>query len=456
MPELYKNILSLLALLLLVLLNGFFVAAEFALVSLQKPRIDQLANTGNRAAKRVQAALSHLDTCFAGTQLGVTMASLALGSIGEPAMAHLLLPLFAMLLPHSVVGISAHAVAFAVGFALVTSLHIVLGELVPKSIAFQRADSAALRLIPVLSVYIAVFRPFIVVLNKTGNRVLKTLGLTPVAGHNAVHSVEELELLVHDSRAAGEINEQQERMVSGVFDFKDTIVRKLMTPRLDITAVDLHCSTEDLLHVVTQSGHSRLPVFDKTLDDIKGIIHVKDVLLDVADGSMDATLAELMRPPYFVPENKRATDLLAELRRKKSQMAVVIDEYGVVSGLVTIEDLLEQIVGDIMDEYDVEEIPLTPINETTWLADGALPLEELTEHLGVELTFEDNPPDTIGGLVFDLLGHQPAVGETVQTNRLQLRVEATDGRRVQKVRVVKLPPASDETESENAETGANS
>ena len=450
MSEPLKDSLTVLAVFALVGLNAFFVAAEFALASLSGAKIDQLASTGSRAAQRVQRAREHLDTCFAGTQLGVTMASLALGSIGEPAAARLLEPLFARILPSPVVGISANGLAIALGFALVTALHIVMGELVPKSVAFQKADGMALRLTPILNVYISVFRPFIFALNWMGNTILKRFGLTPVAGHNAVHSVEELEILVHSTTEAGALDQQQEQMVSGVFDFRDTVVRKVMTPRLDITAVALDCPTDELLRVVTHSGHSRLPVYDGSLDDIKGVIHVKDVLIDVADGSMDATIADLMRPPYFVPENKRASHLLAELRRRKSQMAVVLDEYGVVSGLVTIEDLLEEIVGDIQDEYDVEENPLTQIDATTWLADGGLTLDELEERLKLNIVSEEETqPDTIGGLVFELLGHQPSVGEIARYDGLELRVEATDGRRVQKVRLTQTPPAP-APETENA------
>ena len=446
-----KDGLTVLAVFTLVALNAFFVAVEFALASLNSAKIDQLASTGNRAAQRVQKARAQLDTCFAGTQLGVTMASLALGSIGEPAAARLLAPLLAKILPQPIIGISANGLAFALGFALVTALHIVMGELVPKSVAFQKADGMALRLVPVLNVYLSLFRPFIVILNGLGNGILRRFGMTPIAGHNAVHSVEELELLVHSTTQAGDLDPQQEQMVAGVFDFRDTIARKIMTPRLDITAVEVHCATDELLRVVTHSGHSRLPVYEGSLDDIKGVIHVKDVLIDVADGSMDASIAELMRPPYFVPETKRASHLLAELRRRKSQMAVVLDEYGVVSGLVTIEDLLEEIVGDIQDEYDVEENPLAQLSPTTWLADGGLTLDELEERLQLHVVSEEeNQPDTLGGLIFERLGHQPTVGETVAFDGLEMRVEATDGRRVQKALITLTAPRPGESTNETA------
>ena len=448
-----KDGLNVLIVFALVALNAFFVAVEFALASLNSAKIDQLASTGSRAALRVQKARAQLDTCFAGTQLGVTMASLALGSIGEPAAARLLEPLFAKILPHPAcrhlserAGDCArlracHGAAYCHGRTCAEKRGVSEGG---RHGSAPRSPSQCLHLL--------FFRPFIVVLNGLGNGILRRFGMTPIAGHNAVHSVEELELLVHSTTEAGDLDPQQEQMVSGVFDFRDTIARKIMTPRLDITAVELHCATSELLRVVTHSGHSRLPVYDGSLDDIKGVIHVKDVLIDVADGSMDASIAELMRPPYFVPETKRASHLLAELRRRKSQMAVVLDEYGVVSGLVTIEDLLEEIVGDIQDEYDVEENPLTQLTETTWLADGGLTLDELEERLGLHVVSEEETqPDTLGGLIFERLGHQPAVGETVAFHGLEMRVEATDGRRVQKALITLTAPPTKETTGKAAQ-----
>ena len=434
-PALLRDLLGLLAVAILVALNGFFVAAEFALVSVRKTRIEELVNKGDRRAKRVFQALEHLDTYIAATQLGITMASLALGAVGEPAVERLIEPFFRFL-PEKAQYFTSHSVAIAIAFSLVTALHIVFGELAPKSVALQKPDGTALMVTGPLNLFLAIFRPFILVLNATGNFVTRRLGLEAATEHGSVHSVEELELLVHTTREAGEIDEQQELMVSGVFDFKDTIVRKVMTPRPDITAIDIETPTGEILRVVAASGHSRLPVYEDNLDNIVGLIHVKDVLQDVADGSMDASVRALMRPALFVPESKRASFLLSELRRQKIQLAVVRDEYGVVSGIVTIEDLLEEIVGDILDEYDQEEHTLTKVSEGVWIVEGSVLLEDLSELLEVE--FPSDEADTIGGFVFSLSGHQPEQGEAVEFPPYRFLVEQTDGKRVQKVRIERV------------------
>ncbi len=440
MSDLTKQLLSLFAVLLLIVLNGFFVAAEFALVSVRKTRIEELAHQGDRRAQRVYRALSHLDIYIAATQLGITMASLALGSVGEAALTPLLQPLFHFL-PVAGALFTSHGVAVALAFITVTSLHIVFGELAPKSVALQRPENTTMWVTAPLDLFMRLFRPFIYVLNTVGNGVVRLIGLQPVPEHASVHSVEELELLVHSSREAGIIAEQEERMVAGVFDFGDTVVRKVMTARLDIIAVEVSTPPEELIRVVMETGHSRLPVFEDNLDNILGIIHVKDVLKDMLDGKLDCPLKELLRPPFFVPENKRASYLLAEMRRSKSQMAVVRDEYGVVSGVVTIEDLLEEIVGDILDEYDVEENLMTEIDPRLWLVDGGMLLEELNERLDLSLPTDE--ADTIGGYLFGLLGHQPVTGESAAAQGISFSVEETDGRRVTKVRLKLLEPAVD-------------
>jgi CBS domain containing-hemolysin-like protein len=447
MNELLKDILGILAVLVLVLLNGFFVAAEFALVSVRKTRIEELANQGSRRAKHVQRALTHLDTYIAATQLGITMASLALGFVGEPALIHLLEPAFHFL-PASKAVITSHGIAFTLSFIIVTALHIVFGELAPKSIALQRPDTTSLAVTAPLDIFLRVFRPFIHSLNATGNFVVRLLGLNPVAEHAAVHSVDELAILVHSSREAGIIAEQQERMVAGVFDFGDTIVRKVMTSRLDISAIAIDTPTDELIRFVSETGHSRLPVYEGHLDNIIGVVHVKDVLQNVLNQKQKTPLRDLLRPPSFVPENKRASFLLAEMRRSKTQLALVRDEYGVLSGVVTIEDLLEEIVGDILDEYDVEETLLTQADAHTWLIEGTMLLEDLNERLDLKLPTEES--DTLGGFVFSLLGHQPALKESVAYHGVLLEVAETDGRRVQKVRLTLQEPDT-ETDTSHEE-----
>ncbi|MCS6775502.1 MAG: hemolysin family protein [Chloroherpetonaceae bacterium] len=449
MDEGSKNALGLLAVAGLVLLNGFFVAAEFALVSVRKTRIEQLVNEGNRRARAVQRALAHLDTYIAATQLGITMASLGLGFIGEPALARLIEPLFRAFLPERGAAITAHGVAITVAFGIATALHIILGELAPKSIALQRPDTTSLWVAGPLDLFLRVFRPFIHALNATGNLVVRLMGLRSVGERASVHSVEELELLVHTSREAGIIEEEQERMVTGVFDFEETVVRKLMTPRPDITAIDVNATPEDLIRVVSESGHSRIPVYEGNLDNIVGIVHIKDVLKHLAGERPQFSLREVLRPPYFVPENKRAGYLLAEMRRSRTQVAIVRDEYGVVSGLVSIEDLLEEIVGEIQDEYDAELPPVEQVDENTWLVNGTLTLDDFNELTGADVPSDE--ADTVGGFVFSQCGHQPVQGETVVWDGLEFTVDRTDGRRVLRVRVFKRMHAHVEADAPQAE-----
>jgi CBS domain containing-hemolysin-like protein len=457
MTPLWTDAAHIFAVVLLVGLNALFVAAEFALVSVRKTRIDELANEGNRAARRVRRALARLDVCIAGTQLGVTMAALGLGSVGESAVASLLQPLLDPLLPGKAAFFTAHAVALALAFVVVTAVDIVLGELIPKSIALQRADRTILSLIGPLDLFIRIFRPFIAVLNWLASTILKAASLHPVTEKSSIHSVEELELLVHSTREAGLLEAQQERMVAGVFDFEETMVRKLMTPRLDIVSIEAGQRVRELVRLAAESGHSRLPVHDGNLDNTVGIVHVKDALPALMTGSLDAGVREFMRPVYFIPENKRAGFLLAEMRRRRIQMAVVRDEYGTVTGVVTVEDLVEEIVGDIQDEHDAEEPQIIEVDPLTTIVDGKITIDDVNERLGLDLPLED--ADTIGGFVFAHVGHQAARGERTVWNHLALIVEATDGRRITQVRIVRDPaslkPTNNTDTDENAESDTN-
>ena len=382
--------LGILAVFALVGMNGFFVAGEFALVSVRKTRIEQLANEGNRKARRVLKALEHLDTYIAATQLGITMASLALGVVGEPAFAQLLAPLFHRVLPDTGAAVTAHGVALGLAFALVTSLHIVLGELAPKSIALQRTDVAAWWVTGPLNVFLRVFRPFILLLNAAGNGVVRLLGVEAVSEHNATHSVEELELLVHSTKEAGLLEQEQEKMVASVFHFEEMMIRKLMSPRPDILATRADATLEEAARLMTAHNHTRLPVYEGDLDNVIGILHIQTVLQALTAPIRPADLRELVRPPYFVPETKRAGYLMSELRRHESQMAIVRDEYGVVTGVVTIRDLIEEIVGEMQDGTDREEITsVTAIGERMWMADGKMSVEEFNRQMDMKLPVDE-------------------------------------------------------------------
>ena len=430
--------LSLIAVVVLVLLNGFFVAAEFALVSVRRTRIDQLVSEGSARARLVQRALTHLDTYIAATQLGITMASLALGFIGEPAIAGLLEPLFASFLPPEGAFFTAHGVALVIAFSIATALHIVLGELAPKSIALQRAEATALWVTGPLELFLKLFRPFIATLNGVGNGLVRLIGLAPVGGHGAVHSVEELELLVHSTREAGLLEEQQERMVAGVFDFGERLASQVMTPRTEIEAVPATIKLPELAQRAATGNHSRLPVYDGDRDHMIGVIHVKDVLRTLERGTAAAQfeLRSIMRRVPFVPASLPLDKLMAELRRQRSHLAVVVDEFGGTGGIVTLEDLLEEIVGDVVDEFDPGREPIEQLADGSYGLDGLLEFDEVDTRfaLGVEEPYYD----TLGGYVFGRLQRAPKVGDTLPLpDGRRLRVTELDGLRV--ARVVLLP-----------------
>ncbi|MDP9371513.1 MAG: hemolysin family protein [Chloroflexota bacterium] len=431
--------LGLLSVLVLVVLNGVFVAAEFALVSVRQTRIAQLAQAGSARARLVQQALAQLDTYIAATQLGITMASLALGFIGKPAIATVLEPLLARVLPGANVGLTAHGVALVLAYASATALHIVIGELAPKSIALQRAEATALWVTPPLNLFLKVFYWPIRALNGVGNGLVRLIGLRPAAGHAAVHSVEELGLLVRSSREAGVLEEQQERMVAGVFDFGERQASRVMTPRTEIAAVPVTIGLPELTERAAAGRHSRLPVYAGDLDNILGVVHVKDVLRVVRDrraARAPFDVRPLMRPVPFVPDSVPLDELMAELRRERAHLAIVIDEFGGTAGLVTLEDLLEEIVGEVADEFDAAREPIEPLPGGRVALDGLLPIEEVAARfaLGVEEPFYD----TLGGHVFGRLGRAAVVGdELALPDGRRLRVAELDGLRI--ARVLLLP-----------------
>lgn len=438
--------LGLVAIVALVLLNGFFVAAEFALVSVRRSRVAHLANTGSARARRVQQALSHLDTYIAATQLGITMASLALGFIGEAAIAPLLEPLLGALLPHGHdARLTAEGVALALAFIIATALHIVVGELAPKSIALQRADVTALWVTGPLTLFLMLFRPFIVALNGLGNAVVRLIGLEPAGEHAAVHSVEELELLVHATREAGLLEEAQERMVAGVFDFGARRVSRVMTPRTELDAVEVTLPWPEVVRRMSISRHQRLPVYARDPDHILGVLQAKDVLRVLADPQTRAghvDLHTLLRPVPFVPESLPLDDLLVTLRRERVQVAVVLDEFGGTAGLVTLEDVLEEIVGEVR-EAETPGATLEHLPDGSVLLDGLLSIEEVHKRVGLDIA--DRYYDTLGGYVLGRLGRAPAVGnEVALPDGRRLQVTELDGQRVARVR---LTPIGDQTHS---------
>jgi CBS domain containing-hemolysin-like protein len=434
----------------LVLLNGFFVATEFALVAVRRTRVEQLAAEGDARARSTLDALNHLDTYIAATQLGITMASIALGWIGEPALAHLIedaLLRLAVLPPEALVAVS-HSVAIAIAFAIITALHIVLGELAPKSLALQRAEATALFVTGPMHLFLAIFRPVIVLLNALGNAVVRLVGIQPVTGHSAFLSEEELLLLFRQSRMAGVLEADEEQLLAKVFTFVDLDARQIMVPRPEMVGIPVTATYQQVLDIARTRGFSRLPVYEGSLDHIVGVLHVKDLLgLDEAARARFSVRA-FMREPLFLPETIPVRRLLAEFRRRRRHMAVLIDEFGGTAGLVTVEDVIEELLGEFRDEYREEEPAIQHQPDGSYLIDGMLRLDEMNAHFDLHL--EDEEVDTVGGLIVRHLGRLAQVGDEITIDGICLRVELLDGRRVARVRLLLTKDAEQATPSRRA------
>lgn len=432
---LFSDAFMLLAVLFLVLANGFFVAAEFALVTVRKTRINQLINEGNQTAQIVARALKDPEGFISATQLGITMASLALGWIGEPAVAHLLEPALSWL-PAPAIQPAAHTIAVIIAFTLITYLHVVLGELAPKSFAIQRSEQTALWVARPIEIFLIIFKPAIWFLNGAGTLLLRAVGLGTPSDHQLVHSEEELKMLVSASHEGGVLEAEESRMLQRIFHFADIPVRQVMIPRTEIVSVHVNITLDDLLRIIEKTGYTRLPVYEETTDRIIGIIHSKD-LLSFYSGEAPAAfnLQQYVRPVSSVPEARPVDEVLATMRRNNMQMMIVLDEYGGTAGLVTLEDLVEEIVGDVEDEFDpAVQQTIVPQPDGTTLVDGLLPLETINEHFGLSLSNANY--DTIGGVVFGILGRKPEVGDSVTLSGYTVRIEIMDNLRVARLRLI--------------------
>jgi magnesium and cobalt exporter, CNNM family len=416
------------AVLALVFLNGFFVAAEFSIVTVRKTRIDQLLAEGHRGARAVRRAVSDPDRYIAATQLGITMASIGLGWIGEPAIASFIQPVFAFM-PAPMAETTAHSLAIAIAFAIVTALHIVLGELAPKTIALERAEATALLVVKPTELFMKTFWPFIKLLNGMGRSVVNLLGMRGSGRHALVHSEEELKMLVTASQEAGVLEEDEEQMLHRVFGFADLTAGQVMVPRTEIVAVAADAPPDEVVALITRYGHTHVPVYREDLDHVIGIMHVTDLLKVVTAGS-PISVAALAREVLTVPETLGAAELLAEMRRRGVREAVVIDEYGGTAGLVTFESLMERIVGGLGRGFGgsatIEALP-----DGSARIDGLVLVNDVNDRFGLHI--DATTYMTVGGYVLGRLGRRPHVGDAIDVEGRLMRVEALEGIRVAKV-----------------------
>jgi CBS domain containing-hemolysin-like protein len=420
--------------LVLVLLNGFFVAAEFAIVKIRVSQLEQKAQEGNRMAILSKQIVSNLDGYLAATQFGITLASLGLGWIGEPVVSKILIGAMEL------VGLSldpelAHQIALPTAFAIITVLHIVFGELAPKSIAIQRPESTTLVLSYPLHVFFLIFRPVVWVLNGIANVILKAVGITPSHG-SEVHSSDELRYLVQQQKDSGMIEAADYDLIKNAFNFSERLARQIMIPRPQVTGIDINDFSEAKLEKVIEDGYSRMPVYEDTLDQIVGVLHLKDLLLRMRQGK-EIVLQELVRPVATVHGSKPIGALLRDFQLNRQQMAVIIDEYGGVDGIVTMEDILEELVGEIQDEYDNEAPIVRNESDNTYTVQGSAAIGDINDKLPHDIT---KRPDyeTLAGFLIWKFGRIPAVGETLKTKHYEFTILKKQRSTISQVKIAVL------------------
>jgi len=420
---------KLLAVVLLVAANGFFVAAEFALVGVRSSRIETLVAQGNRTAKRLMQLLQHLNAYLSACQLGITLASLALGWIGEPAVA--------ALLAGPLSGLSEtlrHGIAFAIAFSIITSLHIVLGEQAPKLMGLAMAERIALTVALPMQLFYRIFSLPIRALDWASARTVKLIGIRATAEHASTYTEEELRRLVDISRESGHLRAEERRLIHRVFEFSDTVVREAMVPRTEMAAIPSTCSLEEITKAFDQHRYSRLPVYRESFDDVIGFVHSKDVMPYLHHPDR-FKLEDVLQPPLYVVDTARLEHVLRQMQKAKMHFGFVVDEHGGLEGIITLEDLLEEIVGDISDEHD-EEVneQITEIDSHTYVLDGGLAVRDLNRRLKLSVP-ESEGYTTVGGFLMREAGHVLKLGEVVQHDGLVFKVERVEKRRVMRVKL---------------------
>ncbi|CCQ36270.1 DUF21/CBS domain protein [Natronomonas moolapensis 8.8.11] len=444
----------LLVALLLVVLNGFFVASEFAFVRIRATSVEQLVEEGRAGADVLSSVVGSLDDYLAVTQLGITIASLGLGWVGEPAVAALIEPLLSSVLPPSLL----HLAAFAIGFGFITFLHVVFGELAPKTLAIAEAERISLLVAPPMKLFYYLFYPGLVVFNGTANAFTRLLGVPPASETDETLGEREIRRVLARAGEAGRVDPGEIEMIEGVFELDDTDVRSVMVPRPDVVSLRPDASLSEIKRAVLDAGHTRYPVVSDDGDRVVGFVDLKDVLrASEADSQGDATAGTLAREVAIVPETTSIGDLLLQFRDDSGQMAAVVDEWGTFEGIATVEDVVEAIVGDLRDEFDADrgEPSIRGQPDGSYEVDGSVAVSVVNETLGA--SFEAPDVETIGGLVFDLLGRAPEAGDSVEIDGHVLEVRGVDGARIEAVHVSTASTDPDEGDTTpDGESGTTS
>ncbi|WP_068673160.1 hemolysin family protein [Oceanobacillus sp. Castelsardo] len=425
------DIVNLLLVAILILLTAFFVATEFAIVKVRTTRINQLVAEGNKSAVYAKQLIDNLDDYLSACQLGITVTALGLGWLGEPTVARLLHPVFEGLSINNTVGTF---ISFLIAFLFVTYLHVVIGELAPKTIAIQKAEAVTLLLARPLIFFHKIMYPFIWLLNGSARLLVRLLGFQPVKEHDVAHSEEEVRMIVTDSYKNGEINLTEMTYVNNIFEFDETIVREIMVPRNEVVCFYKADNITENIDIILEAQYTRYPVADEDKDNIIGLVNIKEVFTGHLEGHQSLSIEKLIRPIIHVSEVTPIRQLLLKMQRERIHMAIVHDEYGGTSGIVTVEDILEEIVGDIRDEFDKDELPeIEEVNEKTKVVSGKLKLVDLNKLLGINLPNEE--VETIGGWVFSK-NMEPTVGSSIVHEGYKFIVDEMDKYKVKKIKIV--------------------
>ncbi|MES2278268.1 MAG: hemolysin family protein [Bacteroidota bacterium] len=430
-PDHHISLLYVFLTIFLVLLNGFFVAAEFAIVRVRGSQIELQIKSGSAVAKLARKIMHNMDGYLAATQLGVTIASLALGVFGEEVVTNIMLntfEFFGVIITSKFVINTSHIVAFIA----ITVLHIVFGELAPKSIAIQRSVRTTLAISAPLRFFFVVFKPAIWLLNGFATFILKLIGINNVS-EEAHHSSEELQYLLEQGKESGALDSNEHELIKNVFDFNERVVKNIMVPRTKISGMDVDTTKEELLELLITEGYSRMPVYQDSVDKIIGVVHAKDILPLLARNT-PFELKDIIRKPYFIPETKKINDLMAELQQKRMQIAIVLDEFGGTAGMVTLEDIVEELVGEIQDEFDEEKPIVDKVSDREFIVNAVASIYDVNSHLPHDLP-EDGDFDTVSGWVSEIFGKIPEVGEQREADGYNITVLKKSDQNIESVKL---------------------
>ncbi|MDX8570229.1 hemolysin family protein [Elizabethkingia sp. HX QKY] len=439
------SFVKLLIALFLVLLNGFFVAAEFSIVKVRYSQIQIKAAEGNALAKKAEYIIKHLDAYLSATQLGITLASLALGWVGESALHHVFEDLFHRF-GFTVADSTITTVSVVCSFLIITIMHIVFGELVPKSIAIRKSESTTFFVAYPMILFYNVFRPFIWLMNSISNAFLRLIKIHP-ASENEIHSTEELQLLVKQSADSGEIEEENYEIIKNAFDFTDHSAKQIMVPRQNIFSININDDKKDIVEKMLESGYSRIPVYDGSIDNVIGIFYTKEFIREYIknfDEWNEFDIRTLLHEPTFVVGSKKISDLMKVFQTKKQHLAIVIDEFGGTEGIISLEDILEELVGEIQDEEDEEEKIVEKVGENVYWVQASQPLEEINEHLPVDLPENPEQYNTLAGFILHELSDIPEENQEFDLNGYHFKILKMQNRGVEMVEMIYLEPVIEE------------